>query len=180
MAQFEHIGLFELEEYNQREMTDRQQADLFRFIAIASDMTVNQLNTIQNQTQYSPTYQKGYAHPPNKNPHQHTHTRQTMNRRAKYARCAWKWKILRWHVITPTTPAASLGATCLRTHGPVGAAGAQWLDGLDNQMAKIRLVTMMYHDDNVVWWCIFDDDVLSWWLQPLRQLLPTVLFPALV
>ena len=43
MLQLCHIGMFDFEQYNQREMIERRQTDLLRIIANASAMAVIQL-----------------------------------------------------------------------------------------------------------------------------------------
>ena len=41
LIQLDGIGMFDLEAYNQREMIERQHADLVRSVATATDMSVN-------------------------------------------------------------------------------------------------------------------------------------------
>ena len=42
MTLFDHMGMFEVKNYNQREMIERQQADVLTPIATVTDMAVNQ------------------------------------------------------------------------------------------------------------------------------------------
>ena len=46
MTQFDNIGAFELEEYYNREMVQRQMHDLISSIAKSSDLTVNEVKAI--------------------------------------------------------------------------------------------------------------------------------------
>ena len=46
MTQFDNIGAFELEEYYNREMVQRQMHDLISSIAKSSDLTFNEVKTI--------------------------------------------------------------------------------------------------------------------------------------